>query len=156
MYYSFITNRMGQSIKIAVLELLVIIGSFITPISGMLLAVGFAIGLDTIMGYFKARKKNEQSSRDMRMGLIPKSIVYSFCIFGVYSLDMYVLDKTVQNVLPFHLFCTKLIAVVLIYIEATSINENFKDLKGKSITESFADMVKAIKKFINSITVFKK
>ena len=130
--------------------------TFFIPVIPALIAVGFAVVADTLFGLWKCKKlKIKRTSKLMRKGLVPKLIGYQLATISFFVLDSLLLNQfsLLFTVMPFVL--TKLLAAVFVWIELTSINENWEAVKGKSIIVSFKDMVrtgKSIKNDINDLT----
>ena len=99
---------------------------FFAPIKGLLIAVGFAIALDTIFGIFKAiRIKEEITSRRMS-NIVSKFVLYQMSILLLYAIDKFLLGEFFKIWFQIDNFFTKVVAIILIFIEMTSIKENFE------------------------------
>jgi hypothetical protein len=135
-----------------VLPVIGMILSFFQPIQYVLLAVGAFILLDTIMAYIRTRKtKRNWTSRQMRIGLVPKLITYQLLIITFFLVDFALLNEFIIFFTKIPFFLTKITAIVLVYIEILSIDESFKVIKGKSIFSYFTEMIKSAKKIKTTI-----
>jgi hypothetical protein len=96
------------------------------PIKGLLIAVGVAIALDTIIGIFKAiRMKEEITSRRMS-NIVSKFVLYEFSILLLFLIDKFLLGEFFKLWFQIDNFFTKVVSIILIFIEITSIKENFE------------------------------
>ena len=136
-----------------ILPVIGMILSFFQPIQYVLLAVGAFILLDTIMAYIRTRKtKRNWTSRQMRIGLVPKLITYQLLVITFFMVDFALLNELIIFFTKIPFFLTKITAIVLVYIEILSIDESFKVIKGKSIFSYFMEMIKSAKKIKTTIS----
>lgn len=143
---NYIINLLGQ-IWHNILPVTGLILSFFQPIQYILLAVGAFICLDTIMAYIRTRKtKKEWTSRKMRMGFVPKLLLYQLLIITFFLIDFALLNEFLLYLIKIPYVLTKVTAMVLVYIEVLSIDESFKIMKGKSMFSYFIEMIKSAKK----------
>jgi hypothetical protein len=142
------------------------VSAFLAPIAGVLAAVGVFIAADMVMAFWRVqavKKRNKQklqdgkrlsaqdiekakwTSRKARSGLLPKVVSYNVVIISFFLLDKFVMNDFVHlfTEIPFAL--TKLLAMVLIWIEVKSIDESFEEVKGKSLFWYVTDMIKVAK-----------
>jgi hypothetical protein len=99
---------------------------FFAPIKGLLIAVGIAIALDTIFGIFKAiRIKEEINSRRMS-NIVSKFVLYQMSVLLLFAIDKFLLGEFFKIWFQIDNFFTKVVAIILIFIEMTSIKENFE------------------------------
>lgn len=121
--------------------------SFLAPAGMIMLAVGAFILFDTVFGWYKHKLTPEgATSKGLRMGFTSKSLVYLSLILIFYLVDYAMINEMLLTVIPFSFIATKVVAMMLIYFELISINENFKAIKGVSLGEAFMNMIKSIKK----------
>lgn len=132
-------------------KLLGILVAFYSPIGGVLLCVGLFIFADTLTGIWKSTKTKTRSSKKMRQGLIPKMLLYQSAILLLYILDYFILGGILSIFTSIPYITTKLGALVLIYIELTSIDENWTEIKGKSLYTSALEMFKKIKSIKSNV-----
>ena len=112
--------------KTILIYLLVSFCLFFAPIKGLLIAVGVAIALDTIFGIFKAiRIKEEINSRRMS-NIVSKFVLYQMSVLLLFAIDKFLLGEFFKIWFQIDNFFTKVVAIILIFIEMTSIKENFE------------------------------
>lgn len=127
------------------------IATFFAPVIPMVVATVLFILLDTVMGLWKCKAIGEERrSNGFKRGFIPKMLIYTVLIGTVFVADFYITNEAVKHYTQFDFVITKIIALILIFIEGWSIDENFKAIYGFSIIALF-------KKFINYLKgLFKK
>ncbi len=108
---------------------------FFAPITGLMIAVGMAIMLDTIFGIYRSIKiKGWHFVTSRRLSeIISKMLLYQMCIIGMYVIDFCVLTEFFQKWFSISFFATKICAMVLIFIESVSIKENFEGATGLDV-----------------------
>ena len=101
---------------------------FFTPIQGLLIAVAFSIFLDTFTGIFKSIKLNGWVSIRSRKlsNVISKMLLYQVTIILLYIIDKFLLNEFVTKHFTIQFMFTKLVAILLIFIELVSIKENIE------------------------------
>ena len=118
----------------ALLPVFIAFCAFISPIAGVLSAVGIFIAADAVFARYRCYKlKVKWTSRKFRAGLIPKVITYNIFVLSFFMLDKFVINDfiTLFTQIPYAL--TKILAMVLIYVELKSIDESFEAINGKSL-----------------------
>jgi hypothetical protein len=102
---------------------------FFAPIQGLLIAVAFGILLDTFTGIFKSVKLNGWCSiRSRRLShIISKMLLYQTTILLLYVIDKFLLNEFVKLHFTIDFMFTKLVAILLIFIELVSIKENVEE-----------------------------
>jgi hypothetical protein len=103
---------------------------FFTPVKGIFITIGLFILLDTITGIWKSRKNRKPITSRGLSALISKMLLYESLILVTYCLDIFILNEIFLHVFSINTLITKIVALVLIYVEAKSINENYKEVKG--------------------------
>ena len=147
-FCKYLSFKIGNGL----LELLIIIGTFFSPAAPVLLAVGLAILLDTHFGVWRAKYDKEKvTSKKLRLGLVPKAIGYALVVLTFFTLDYSIINEFVKEFLSVDYITTKLVGLVLIYIEYTSMDESYKVIKGISLKQAFGNMVKSVRRLIASI-----
>jgi hypothetical protein len=96
------------------------------PIKGLLIAVGMAIALDTIMGIFKAIKIKEEITSRRMSNIVSKFVLYEMAILLLFIIDKFLLGEFFKLWFQIDNFFTKVVSIILIFIEMTSIKENFE------------------------------
>jgi len=147
--------------------LLISVLLFFQPIQFILLCVGGFIILDTVMARIRVhtckkrikqkelnnevitdedKENTKWTSRKLRMGLVPKMLTYQSIVVVFFFLDYGLLNEFVNMVFSVEYFLTKIVALILCYIELLSIDETFIKIKGKSLFVFLIDMIKHAKK----------
>lgn len=131
--------------------------AFFFPIKGLAIAVGIVIGFDTFTGIFKTVKLHGWSSFRSRRAsdIIGKTILYNIAVLSIYTLDHYLLGEFFKIWFSVENLFTKLITIVLVVIELTSIKENFEEAYNIKIWPLLRKLLtrgKEIKNDINEIT----
>lgn len=132
--------------------------TFLSPVLPIVLATILVIGLDTVMGIWKAKflyktnqSKIKANSNSFKKGFVPKACLYTSLILVGYVLDRFMLNEFVTYFMKASFsikttyLSTKLLALILISIEAKSIDENFIEIFGVSIRKKLIDLIKKIK-----------
>jgi hypothetical protein len=96
------------------------------PIKGLLIAVGVAIALDTIFGIFKAIKIKEEINSRRMSNIVSKFVLYEASILLLFVIDKFLLGEFFKLWFQIDHFFTKVVSIILIFIEMTSIKENFE------------------------------
>lgn len=102
---------------------------FFAPIQGLLIAVAFGIMLDTFTGIFKSIKLNGlQSIRSRTLSnVISKMLLYQVSIISLYVIDKFLLNELINLHFSTQFLFTKLVAIILVFIELVSIKENIEE-----------------------------
>lgn len=129
---------------------------FFTPIYGLLIAVGFAIFLDTFTGIFKSVKLNGwRSIRSRKLSnIVSKMLLYQITILLLFVIDNYVLNEFIAVHFTIKFMFTKLVAILLIFIELVSIKENIEEALKIDLWKMFKNLLnraKEVKEDINEI-----
>jgi hypothetical protein len=101
----------------------------LAPIQGLLIAVSVAIAIDTLLGVFKTVKLNGwQSFKSKNLGnIVGKLILYQSSLILIYIIDYNLLSEFFKLWFSIPLFFTKIVAIILIFIEMVSVKENFEE-----------------------------
>lgn len=124
---------------------------FFLPIQGVLIAVAIAIFLDTVTGLYKATKLKKPINSRYMSDIIGKLIIYEACIILLFIIDHYLLSEFMKIWFSVDYFFSKLIALVLVSIEFTSIKENYEEATGKDIIKWLKSTLKRSKEIKNDI-----
>lgn len=129
---------------------------FFAPIYGLLIAVGIAIVLDTFTGIFKSIRLNGwRSIRSRRLShIVSKILLYQTTILLLFVIDEFVLNEFIQINFTIKFMFTKLVAILLIFVELVSIKENIEEaLKVDiwKILKTILNRAKEVKEDINQI-----
>jgi hypothetical protein len=129
---------------------------FLAPIQGLLIAVGIGIALDTFTGIFKSIKLNGlKSIRSRKLSnVISKMLLYQVTLILLFLIDKYLLNEFVQLHFTIQFMFTKLVAILLLFIELTSIKENLEEALNVDIWKMLKNLLnraKEVKSDINEI-----
>lgn len=131
------------------ISLLGIVLTFFMPITGMVLAVGFAIFLDTITGIWKSRKNGVPIRSRRLSAVISKMFLYQLTIILFFLIDWFILNDILKSIFTTELLLTKVLSLVLISIEVVSINENYKAVRGIDLWISLKKLLSRAKELKN-------
>lgn len=131
------------------ISLLGIVLTFFMPITGMVLAVGFAIFLDTITGIWKSRKNGVPIRSRRLSAVISKMFLYQLTIILFFLIDWFILNDILKSIFTTELLLTKVLSLVLISIEVVSINENYKEVRGIDLWASLKRLLSRAKELKN-------
>jgi hypothetical protein len=99
---------------------------FFAPIQGLLISVATAIALDTIFGIAKAiRLKDKITSRKLS-NIVSKFVLYQAAVLLIFTIDTFLLGEFFKIWFSIPFFFTKIVTIILIFIETVSIKENFE------------------------------
>jgi len=119
------------------------------PITGMVLAVGFAIFLDTVTGIWKSRKNGVPIRSRRLSAVISKMFLYQLTIILFFLIDWFILNDILKTIFTTELLLTKVLSLVLISIEVVSINENYKAVRGIDLWASLKKLLSRAKELKN-------
>ena len=115
--------------------------SFITPIIGMVILVSVAVGIDTGIGIYIARKRNEYESHKL-FNVVIKSFFYMSTILLSFLIDTYIFEKKIVGI---DYLSSKIVSMFWIYIEGKSIDENSQKLGNRAFHIVLSELIKKIK-----------
>lgn len=139
------TNVMNI-LKENIIHFFLFIATFFAPVVPMIVATILFILLDTLMGLWKCKALGEvRRSNGFKRGFIPKMLIYTLLIGTVFVADNYITNQAVKHYTQFDFVITKIIALILIFIEAWSIDENFKSIYGFSVIGLFKKFITYLK-----------
>ena len=122
--------------------LFTIIIAFLLPIKGIMLAVGFSILADTIIGLYRAKKQNQQITSRRLSNIVSKMFLYQGAVVLFFIIEKFILGDIVSLfVTASEFIITKLIAMALIGIELKSINENYESATGISVWSKIKEVL---------------
>ena len=139
-------------LKINIVKIVSVTLSFFMPIWGILLLVGFAIGLDTITGIWKSVKNGDGLTSRKLSAFISKTFLYESTLLLFFVMDKLILNDIVMAMFSVPLLTTKIVALVLLSVEIISINENYKAVKGIDLWGSFKFLIYRVKEIKTDIT----
>jgi hypothetical protein len=143
--------------KTYLLQLLVGLLLFFTPIQGLVAAVGLVVMLDTFTGIFKSVKLYGWSSIRSRTlsNIVSKLLLYEICIVLLFPIDKFLLNELLLHLVSIQFFATKLTCVIVILIEGTSIKENVEEGLKVSIWKILKNAIKRAKEVKHDIDELK-
>jgi hypothetical protein len=129
---------------------------FLAPIQGLMIAVGFAIILDTFFGIYRSVKvKGWKFITSRRLSeIVSKMLLYELCMICLYVIDFFLLSEISNKFFSIEFMATKITAMLLIFIESVSIKENFEKATGLDVwalLKSALGRAKEVKDSINDI-----
>lgn len=140
-----------SSIQKYIIQLLAVVSAFFLPISGILFLIGFAILVDTITGIWKAKKlKIKITSRGLS-AIVSKLFLYEVAVILTYLIDKFILNDILLQFFSVPLMLTKILSLVLVSIEAISISENYKAVKGIDIWSALKNLLQRSKEIKGDI-----
>lgn len=131
--------------------------SFLVPLQGLLIAVGFAIVLDTFTGVFKAVKLGGWSALKSRKlsDIAAKVLLYNMAVLSVYVMDHFLLSGFMKHWFSADYLFTKIIALLLVVIELTSVKENFEAAYKKDLWKLLKTIISRTKEISTDISDLK-
>jgi len=103
---------------------LVAVYSFFAPIQVILLVIGLAIFVDTVVAIRLTTEKF--SSRRLRKGIVGKMITYQSAVILFFLIDYSMVNEMVKTVFSVDYTLTKLVGLFLASIEVVSIDEKIR------------------------------
>lgn len=137
------------------LAALLMLITFFQPIGGVLLAVGLFITFDTIMAMWRSRMKGVEITSKKARKMLPKLLSYNMLVITFWIMDKFIINDIMLIFFSVNYILTKILAMVLIFIEVKSIDESWKIVKGKSLFTSLQEMIGFIKKTKSDINLDK-
>jgi hypothetical protein len=99
--------------------------SILLPIKGLMFTIGFLVGVDMIVGIWKALKLNQRIRSRRMSDTITKLLLYQVAIISGFLIQKYVLVDTIP--------IAKLIGTVIAIIEFKSILESIEAVTGQDV-----------------------
>jgi hypothetical protein len=129
---------------------------FFAPITGLLIAVAIGIALDTFTGIFKSIKLNGwRSIRSRKLSnIVSKMLLYQITLILLFVIDKFLLNEFALVHFSIQFMFTKLVAVLLLLIELTSIKENIEEALNIKIWKMLKELfnrAKEVKEDIDKI-----
>lgn len=147
-------NKLMKSILIYTITSVLL---FFAPIQGLVISVGIAILMDTFCGIYRSVKIDGWGSVSSRRlsEIVSKMLLYQSCVISLFVIDKFVLHDILSMWFSVEYIMTKICTILLIFIEAVSIKENFEKATGKDIFKMLKKALsraQVIKKSINDLT----
>lgn len=99
--------------------------SILLPIKGLMFTIGFLVGVDMIVGIWKALKLHQRIRSRRMSDTITKLLLYQVAIISGFLIQKYVLVDTIP--------IAKLIGTVIAIIEFKSILESIEAVTGQDV-----------------------
>jgi hypothetical protein len=128
---------------------------FFAPVVGILIAVGVAIALDTMLGIAKAIMIKDKVTSRKLSNIVSKFVLYQSAILLLYTIDKFLLGEFFKIWFSIPFFFTKVIAIVIIFIELTSMKENFEAAFKINIFEKLKVLLRRSKELKDGIDELK-
>lgn len=125
--------------------LLLSILTFFVPIQPLLLLIIAFIITDTALGLYRSYKNKIAITSDRFSNIISKFFLYNGAVILSYLLDVFILGEFTQFIIEIQYLFTKIVTLTIIFAEMKSIDENFKDITGLHLWDTFKQMVKRTK-----------
>ena len=138
-------TTLWAKISIYITQIMAVLLTFISPIAGVLIAVGAFIFLDTIIGVWKAKKIKQKVTSRRLSSVVNKMLVYQLTVITFFILGHFIVNDIVKTFIDVDYAMTKLIAVILISIEFFSIDESFKTATGEGLLDRFKHLMNTYK-----------
>lgn len=119
---------MKEMIQKYALPVLAYFASYFSPAYPMMMAIGFFLVADFITGIMAAKKRGEDISSKKMRPTITKGIGYMIAIL---------VANVFQNHFLADIEVLKIVAGLIAFIEVKSLDENFRDITGKSLFKQF-------------------
>ena len=127
---------------------------FLTPIAPLMVVIALAILIDTFLGLYKAYKTKIKITSHKLSRVAFKILFYELLIIILYPIDVYIMGGSIYGIE--HLL-TKAGVVLLVFIEALSVDENIRAInKNRGFEYYFNKLLSVIKKGKASFTDIKK
>jgi hypothetical protein len=124
---------------------------FFTPVGGILIAVAVAIALDTIFGISKAITKKEKLTSRRASHIVSKFVLYQAAVLLIFTMDKFLLGEFFKIWFSIEFFFTKIVAIIIIFIEMLSMKENFEEAFNINIFSKVREALKRTKEFKEDI-----
>jgi len=128
---------------------------FLAPIKFILILVGIAIFLDTLVGIIKSKKLKVPITSKKLSNVMYKMLIYQGAVLTFYCIDVHILGDFIRLAVSVPYALTKVVALIAISIEMYSIDESlmkFNDGKGfKFYFKRLIGLVRDTKKDVNEI-----
>ena len=126
----------------SIMNLFAIISAFLVPIKPLILIVGGAIIIDTILGIMRSIKQKDKITSNKMSRLISKMFLYQSCVVLFFCIEKFILHDIIAPITTIDLFLTKLVTFSLISVEITSMVENYEIVSGVNIFTKIRAAVK--------------
>ena len=128
---------------------------FFAPIQGLLISVGTAIALDTIFGIARSVKTKQKITSRKLSNIVSKFVLYQSAVLLIFTVDTFLLGEFFRIWFSIPFFFTKVVTIVLIFIESVSIKENFEEAFNVDVFNLLKEVLKRTKEIKEDINEIK-
>lgn len=128
---------------------------FFAPVVGILIAVGVAIALDTVLGIAKAVMIKDKVTSRKLSNIVSKFVLYQSAVLLLYVIDQFLIGEFFKIWFSIPFFFTKCVALVIIFIELTSMKENFEAAFQIDIFQKVKELLRRSKELKDDIDELK-
>jgi hypothetical protein len=128
---------------------------FFAPIQGLLISVGTAIALDTIFGIARSVKTKQKITSRKLSNIVSKFVLYQSAVLLIFTVDTFLLGEFFRIWFSIPFFFTKVVTIVLIFIESVSIKENFEEAFNVDVFSLLKEVLKRTKEIKEDINEIK-
>lgn len=128
---------------------------FFAPVVGILIAVGVAIALDTVLGIAKAVMIKDKVTSRKLSNIVSKFVLYQSAVLLLYVIDQFLIGEFFKIWFSIPFFFTKCVALVIIFIELTSMKENFEAAFQIDIFQKVKELLRRSKELKHDIDELK-
>lgn len=128
---------------------------FFAPIQGLVISVATAIALDTVFGISKAIKLKQKITSRKLSNIVSKFVLYQSAVLLIYTIDNFLLGEFFKMWFSIPFFFTKVVTIILIFIESVSIKENFEESFNVDVFKLLKGFLKRSKEIKDDIDVLK-
>jgi hypothetical protein len=128
---------------------------FFAPVVGILIAVGVAIALDTVLGIAKAVMIKDKVTSRKLSNIVSKFVLYQSAVLLLYVIDQFLIGEFFKLWFSIPFFFTKCVALVIIFIELTSMKENFEAAFQIDVFQKIKELLRRSKELKDDIDEIK-
>lgn len=151
-----IKHHMYKLTSIGLEYILIPMALFFAPLKGILITVAAFIVLDTISGIWKSKVNKVPITSKGLSAAVSKMLLYQLSVITVFLLDYYVIGDILKGVFGIEGLAVKVTAMLLIFIEGQSINENYKVAKGVDLWKEFKKLLMRVKEVTTEVSSMNK
>ncbi len=133
--------------------------AWLIPIKPLIILVGLFILVDTAFGIWKSYKLNIPITSRRLSNIVSKMVLYQSALILFYAIELFILGDFILLFTSIKLFLTKIISIILVGVEITSISESLKAVTGKSLWQRLKSLLRRAndaKKELNEFEELKK
>lgn len=133
--------------------------AWLIPIKPLIILVGLFILVDTAFGIWKSYKLNIPITSRRLSNIVSKMVLYQSALILFFAIEIFILGDFILLFTSIKLFLTKIISIILVGVEITSISESLKAVTGKSFWQRLKELLRRAnnaKKELNEFEELKK